>query len=424
MHIGFALTVLVAALVVYLAFDKMAMAAPQTIEERKVLPMDLSFEKGQAYSTLNTIREALHLTRLSSNSVLAEAAQAHANYLVANKESSHYETEGKAYFTGKAPLDRAFHAGYNASQVSENISTHNADARSSIDGLFAAIYHRFGFLSPAIDEVGIGTAQDKKDPQNAAFVYLMGNSEFNRVCSFETFRGSGSYIYGVCRDKAHKIDPKVYKKVLYSNKIQNPKIIVYPYDGQEEVPLAFYNESPDPLPDYDVSGFPISVEFNDHFIKKVKIKAFRLLNENRELVKTRILDKQSDPHMRFTETQFALFPLERLSYDTSYFVVFAYSDEYGEKKINWSFHTKKPTETLHVITEKEGSITIEGGKSHLIYFKPLDAHDIVKNVKFPTDLDAQFIDNNTLKITVMKEDLKSFDIESATRTLHVKVNSH
>ena len=96
--------------------------------------------------------------------------------------------------------------------------------------MFAAIYHRFGFLSPSIDEVGIGTTQDKTDSKNSAFVYVMGNSEFNRVCSFETFRGSGSYNYGVCRDKAHKIDPKVYKEVLDVNKIQNPKIIVYPYD--------------------------------------------------------------------------------------------------------------------------------------------------------------------------------------------------
>ena len=110
--------------------------------------------------------------------------------------------------------------------------------------------------------------------ENSAFVYVMGNSEFNRVCSFETFRGTGSYVYGVCRDKAHKMTQKIYDDVMDSNKIHNPKIILYPYDGQDEVPLAFYNESPDPLPDYDVSGFPISVEFNDHFIKNDQIQRF------------------------------------------------------------------------------------------------------------------------------------------------------
>ena len=423
MRIGFVFTLLMGATVAFLVIDKMAMASPQILEKRKVLPMDVSFEQSQAYSKLNSIREALQLTRLSSNEELTKTAQAHADYLVANKASSHYETEGKAYFTGKAPLDRAFHAGYNASSVSENLSTHNYDAQSSIDGLFAAIYHRFGFLSLSIDEIGIGATQDKTDAQNSAFVYVMGNSEFNRVCTFETFKGSGSYNYGVCRDKAHKIDPKVYKEVLDANKIHNPKIIVYPYAGQDEVPLAFYDESPDPLPDYDVSGFPISVEFNEYFIKKVKVKDFRLLNADREAVETRTLDKHNDPHMRFTERQFALFPLERLSYDTSYFVEFAYSDETGDKEISWSFHTKKPTETLHVISKKEESITIGAGKSHLIYFKPLNAHDIIKNVRFPASLDAQFIDNNTLKITVMNDDLDAFDIESDRRILHIEVNS-
>ena len=423
MRIGFIFTLLMGATVVFLAIDKMAMASPQTFEERKVLPMDVSFEQSQAYSKLNTIREALQLTRLSTNELLIKAAQAHADYLVANKDSSHYEMQGKAYFTGKAPLDRAFYAGYNASSVSENLSTHNRDAQSSIDGLFAAIYHRFGFLSPSIDEIGIGTTQDKQESENSAFVYVMGNSEFNRVCSFETFRGTGSYVYGVCRDKAHKMTQKTYDDVMDSNKVHNPKIILYPYDGQVEVPLAFYNESPDPLPDYDVSGFPISVEFNDYFIKKVKVKGFRLLNADREVVETRTLDKLNDPHGRFTERQFALFPLERLSYDTSYFVEFSYSDEHGDKELSWSFHTKKPTEILHVIRKKEESITIGAGKSHLIYFKPLNAHDIVKNVRFPASLDVQFIDNNTLKITVMNQDLESFDIESETRTLHVKVHS-
>jgi hypothetical protein len=216
---------------------------------------------------------------------------------------------------------------------------------------------------------------------------------------------------------------KTYNDAMNSNKIHNPKIILYPYDGHNEVPLAFYNESPDPLPDYNVSGFPISVEFNDYFIKKVKFKDFRLLNADKEVLETRTLDKLNDPHSRFTERQFALFPLERLSYDTTYFVEFVYSDEHGDKELSWSFHTKKPTERLHIIRKKEESISIEIGKSYLIYFKPLNPQDIVKNVSFPASLDAQFIDNNTLKITVMNQDLESFDIESEMRTLHVKVNS-
>ena len=49
MRIGFVFSLLIGATVAFLAIDKMAMASPQTLEERKVLPMDVSFEQSQAY---------------------------------------------------------------------------------------------------------------------------------------------------------------------------------------------------------------------------------------------------------------------------------------------------------------------------------------------------------------------------------------
>ena len=424
MRIVFFIVVLAGALFVFQLIDKGAMAAAGKIVERKVLPMDVPFEKREAGTLLNHIRQALDLTELSANGILAAAAQAHAEYLVKNRESSHYEAEGKPYFTGYAPIDRAYHAGYQASFVSENLSTHNDNAENSMDGLFAAIYHRFGFLSPNIDEVGIGVTQDPADSQNSAFVYVMANSEFNRVCTYESFRGSGSYVYGVCKDKKHRIAKKTYEKVMDFNKANNPKIILYPYKGQKEVPLTFYNESPDPLPDYDVSGFPISIEFNEYYIKNVKIDSFTLFDETEKEIAVRLLNKQSDPHQRFTAMQFALFPLQRLEYDTSYTVEITYRDGEGSKALRWQFRTRKAKEELHVIVEKDAHVVIAKGKSHLLYFKPLNAHDLIKNVKFPQSLDVQFIDNNTLKITLMDESLESFDIVSDERTLHVEVISY
>ena len=415
---------LVGGFLFFTGFDSTAFASSETVVERKALPMDVSFERLEARTILNQIREAMNLSALAQNENLKKAAQAHADYMVANRVSSHYETEGMKRFTGKVPLDRAFYAGYNASQVSENLSANNAHAQSSIDGLFAAIYHRFGFLSPNIDEIGVGAAQDQSDSHNSAFVYVMGSSEFNRVCSYNSFHGTGSYVYGVCRNKAHKIAKKRFDEVQSYVMINNPKMILYPYADQSEVPLAFYNESPDPLPDYDVSGFPVSVEFNDYYYKEVRVSDFTLYNEKDEVIATRFMDKNTDPEHRFTANQFALFPLERLTYDTEYHVVLRYSDASGEEERNWKFYTKRPKETLHTIVGKEGSIRIDSAKSHLIYFKPLHARDLVKNVQFPQNLDVQFIDNNTLKITLMDDTLDDFDIVSKDRILHVEVSSH
>jgi len=416
--------VLFAAGVFWKVVEHGANATPQEIIVRKVLPMDVPFERIEARTQLNRIREAMHMNALMQNESLNSAAQAHADYLVVNNESSHYEIAVHTDFTGIKPFERAFHAGYNVSHVSENLSTQHHDAKSSIDGLFSAIYHRFGFLSPSIDEIGVGVTQNEQNSDKSAFVYVMGNSELNRLCTLKSFNGSGKYIYKVCKNSEHRIAEKKFHNALNYNKQNNPQIIIYPYDGQEEISPAFYSEVPDPLPDHEVSGFPISIEFNDHFFKDVQLSSFKLFKkEGEEVINVLLMDKSSDPHQKFTAKQYALFPLERLEYDTQYSAEVEYMSKNRTKKLTWTFKTKTPTEKLHIITEKEENLEIESGKSHIIYFKPLDAHDIVKNIQFPTMVDIQFIDNNTLKLTLMSDDIDNFDIVSDTRVLHIDVKS-
>ena len=52
---------------------------------------------------------------------------------------------------------------------------------------------------------------------------------------------------------------------------------------------------------------------------------------------------------------------------------------------------------------------------------PQNAHDMLKNIQFPTGVDITFIDHNTLKLTVMDEDLDDFKIKSQgfDRVIHV-----
>ena len=421
MRLSFMIIVLFIGVVFWQVLEYDASAAPKEVIVRKVLPMDVPFERMEARTYLNRIREGMNMNTLMQNDRLNSAAQAHADYLVDNNESSHYEIEGYKNFTGIEPFERVFHAGYNASHVSENLSTQHHDAKSSMDGLFSAIYHRFAFLSPGIDEIGVGVTQNEQDSDKSAFVYVMGNSELNRLCSFKSFKGTGKYIYKVCKNSEHRIAQKKFSKALAYNKKNNPEIIIYPYSGQEEVPPAFYSENPDPLPDHEVSGFPISIEFNDHFFKEVEVYSFKLFKKGEELSNVRLMDKYSDPHQRFTEKQYALFPLERLEYDTQYSAEVEYVSNNKTEKLMWTFRTQIPTEKLHIVTQKEESIEIESGNSYIIYFKPLDIHDIVKDIQFPTNVDIQFIDNNALKLTLMSDEAENFDIVSDTRVLHIKV---
>ena len=390
------------------------------IIERKVFLMDVSFETIEAESYLNQIRTAMGMQRLSSNTNLQSAAKAHAHYLVTNNEHGHEESEGHKNFTAQHAAERAFFFGYDSAMVSENLSTRNHNARRSVDGLFSAIYHRFGFLSPSISELGVGIAQDQSDSDKSAFVYLMGNSDLNALCSGRSFSGVGKYWKG-CKDRSHRIKDKDFTEALNSSKGNNPDIILYPYDGQKEVPPAFYAEIPDPLPEHDVSGFPISVEFNDYFFKEVALISFNINDEAGDRVEVLLMDSDNDPHQRFTANQFTVFPLKRLEYNHRYRAELQYETKGNNSTITWYFSTKEIKEKLYTVTEKSDEITIEANKSAVIYFQPIDAHDLIKDMLFPMDVDVQFLDNNTIKLTVMSDDLDDFEIISETRKLKIKV---
>ena len=422
MRVSFVIVVLLASMLFWQFIEYRTHTSLGEVVERKALPMDVSYETMEARIYLNSIREIMNMQRLAQNKQLKTAAQAHADYLVLNDESAHEEMIGHKNFTGITPVERAFHAGYASSQVSENLSSKNHNARSSVDGLLSAIYHRFGFLSPGIDQIGVGVTQDMKDSDKSAFVYLMGNSVLNQLCTGSSFSGSGKYIYRVCKNSEHRIKEKEFYTSLQYSKQNSPKIIFYPYDGEEEVPPAFYSEVPDPLPDYEVSGFPISVEFNDHFFKNVTLHSFKLYVEGGEEVRdVRLMDKSSDPHQKFTANQYALFPLERLEYSHKYRAEVIYVSKGKKETLIWYFHTQKPTEEFHLITQKEETISIDPGKSHIVYFRPHDPHDIIKNIQFPVDIDIKFLDNNTIKLTLMSNEMDAFDITSDTRRLHVEV---
>ena len=66
MRIGFMVAVLLGALLFYRFMDSSAFALNE-VTERQVLPMDVSYERTQARSLLNTIREAMQMQTLSPN---------------------------------------------------------------------------------------------------------------------------------------------------------------------------------------------------------------------------------------------------------------------------------------------------------------------------------------------------------------------
>lgn len=363
---------------------------------------------------INNLRVKSGMTTLSINSLLTLSAQNHADYLASNNLNGHYESGADRNFTGEKPVDRTKYVAYPNTKVSENVSTGQSSWESSLDGLMGAIYHRFGFLSFDIDE--IGAARTDK-----SYVYNMGNSQLSALCEGKSFEGEGKYYYSVCLDKDFKIESKLYDNTLAQTKSQNPPYVIYPYANEEDVTPSFYEESPDPLPDYGVSGYPISVEFNanDFNMSKFTFIDFTLRDRNNQSVElisyndnTNVLRQANDVNKELSKYQFVIFPQNRLEYDNNYSASFSYVYDGQSNVINWSFRTKQ----LDNLLVYDGTpLQLALNKKYYIYIPPQDNKDVINtfstNCRYTQggslDINKSLYDGNTLSMKISGSLIKS-----------------
>lgn len=354
-----------------------------------------------ALSILNKIRLSVNLNQLKLNNTLMFSSQKHSNYLNSNKATGHTEQTNGINFYETTAQRRTSKAGYLSSVVSENVSVGQDNIQESIDGLMSAIYHRFGFLAFNIDELGYGK-------KNESYTYNMGNSHLNALCNTSSpFTSSGKYYYEVCKNAGLKIQASTYdgKKNIIIN--SNPSYVLYPNKNGTNIQPVFYEETPDPLPNYSVSGYPISIQFNPNKVQtsSLVVNSFTLKDSNNKLLDSIILmDKNNDYNNKFTAGQFALFPKNRLEYDSKYTANINYSQAGTNKQISWSFRTKKLNQTLHRITASQ-SIQIQSNQEYALYIVPKNANDILGGIKYEYSagmsiLKSDFIDQNTYAIKV------------------------
>ncbi len=408
--------------IVYLGYNiyQQNPQAISTVTTKEAPLLNIYDEKEAALEYLNSLRKNSGMVPFYTNEKLEQSAQNHAKYLIKNDKIGHFQIEGKPEFTGIAPAGRAFFAGYKTHMIIENVSSNSPNFKESIDGLMSAIYHRFGFLDFQVDEIGIGVLQDAKNRQKNAYVYNMGIYELNELCQDEIYDGVGSYVYNVCKDKSIKIKESDFKNALDSNRLHNKKIAIYPYDGQTDVPPAFFDEIPDPLPEYEVSGFPLSISFNEYYFKKVKVLSFKLFDtNNKEIKETKFYNHIIDPNSKFKRFEFALFPLKRLEWDARYRTVVEYIVDGEKKSKEWYFHTKKFKYPLYVVNEKNRNFEVEINKSYIFYFEPTSKSDILGDLQYPLSLDISFIDRNTVKLVVLNEDKKSYKLKFGEHKLNL-----
>ena len=360
-------------------------------------------KKGQDY--LNTIRTNTGLIKLKEHRALDSAASSHAKYLIQNQRNGHYEKRGKYAYTGNTPSERVIKAGYPSAYVMENVSINTPDHIKSIDTLFAAIYHRFVFLTLDKDEIGLGIYKTKKKRKvKQAYVYNLGSSEISKLCqgSFPMENGV-YYIKNICKKSGKMIPQSLIREKKEVVQRKNRAIVLYPYDKQSNIWPAFYNESPDPLPGYKVSGFPVSVQFNPFNTTSVKLKSFRLYDaQGREIKKTKILQQKNDKNHLFSQFEFALMPLKRLEFDTTYTALFEAKVDGKKVKKQWSFRTTKFKEKLYRVTAKKTTLRVKAGTTIILYMVPDTRKDILRSHISRGGAKVSYLDQNTLSVTLPK----------------------
>lgn len=354
---------------------------------------------------LNEMRSRARMLPLSRNEHLDVAAYRHAEYVVANPPSGHTEEPNNAKFTGVRPSDRALAAGYRSRGVAENIYSEIGACRKSeacttpgeqaIDSLMSAIYHRLSLLTFDRDEVGLGAT---RDDTHSSYVVLLGNSKLNGLCHGAS--GSSQYGYRDVCDPNVYIPAEEYEETLASVRAANPPVVLWPPRGATRVPPAFYEESPDPLPDYSVSGYPISLQFNPHYVNTATVWNVRVLRQpdGQEIQATRLLTHETDPNRKLSELEFALMPLARLDWGTQYRVEAQVTVNGKDDTLAWEFETQSLGGPIQKLQGSTVSLRIPPAQDVIIYVPPGEHFESIQRVSSYSSVAVNLIDPNTLRV--------------------------
>lgn len=255
------------------------------------------------YNWFNYRRAQAGLSVLARNSLLDTAAQGHSNYQQQNNTITHEQTVGKPGYTGATLTQRLAAAGYKL--AGQYVSGEVISAASQTSGfyhaeeLIGAIYHRFVIFEPVFREMGTGAAT------SANYTYFTAD-----------FAANGSYGPGVGRGN----------------------VAVYPFVNQTMVPANFFSDSeaPDPVPDRNEVGYPISVQGDVG--ASVIVKSFTVHERGGADLPARLLTNAADSHTPTSAA--AIIPLAVLKSNTVHDVSFSGTVDGIAVSRNWSFTTR------------------------------------------------------------------------------------
>ncbi len=257
-------------------------------------PVGYDADRLAAFNRLNEIRLSAGLGMLAQNTEMDQAAQAHAEWMIANDSFVHVETPGTPGFTGVnwAERDEAF--GYVPVEGDELIASELHGA-AGVDLLVNGVYHRAGMLAFEPVDVGIGWSDG-----------VSANVSMPLV--LDITRPGTDPIRGLGQSSQPSING----------------VAIWPLDGARDVPVRLGLEIPNPVPSEDVLslGTPASITVEEGMT--FTSVSFVITNgATGALVPAQLLNNQNDPNLLVPESFIAAIPLAPLAPGTTYTVAFS-----------------------------------------------------------------------------------------------------
>jgi uncharacterized protein YkwD len=269
-------------------------SAPIAAQLTVPTPVGYDADRLAAFNRLNEIRLSAGLGMLAQNTMMDQAAQAHAEWMIANDVLSHDEVGGTPGFTGENYARRDEYFGYVPVEGGEVMAS-GAHGDTGVDALVNMVYHRSLILAFEPVDVGIGWSG-----AISAHVVTPLVIDVTRPGT-DPVRGLGQVAQSSIRGAA-----------------------CWPIDGAHDVPLLMGLEIPNPVPTQDVLtlGNPVSVTVERS--KTISSTQFMLTNSaTGAVVMTQLLTNKNDPSGLIPESYIAVVPLAPLAASTTYRVDFA-----------------------------------------------------------------------------------------------------
>lgn len=249
-----------------------------------------------------------------------------------------------------------------------------------------------------------GSYYEVCDPPVRVHTTWMDNA-CNKVPSSGRYQESG-YYREIC-NPTRRIRTEFLSAQDQNRLESSPTWIAWPPNGVNNIPPAFIDEVPDPLPDLDYSGYPVSLQFNPGKVDEVRLESFQLFrleeNEWHEELETRLLDEHTDPNKNFSPYQFALFPINRLRWGAEYQVKVSAVINGNRQLIEWRFRVRKLDAPLLNMSKSNVPLLLQSGKEYAIGLVPTRVNPFpLERVKTSRDTRTQIklhnIDPHTLKV--------------------------